>query len=100
MVEPRHRGSGLLDDLMEHSRTFVDGYDIRVVFGACEPHLLSLYLGMGQRTYAEQNINSGEAGYLIPLVSFPKGVEALSGTVRAGLVGIFRSCVVLSTRTR
>jgi hypothetical protein len=79
MVEPQHRGSGLLDDLMEHSRALVEDYDIRIVFGACEPHLLSLYLGMGQRTYADKNINSAEAGYLIPLVSLPKGADSLVG---------------------
>jgi hypothetical protein len=79
MVEPQHRGSGLLDDLMAHARELTDDYDVRIVFGACEPHLLSLYLGMGQRTYADKNINSGEAGYLIPLVSLPKGVDSLIG---------------------
>lgn len=77
MVEPQHRGSGLLDDLLEHTRGLFDDYDIRIVFGACEPHLLSLYLGMGQRTYADKNINSAEAGYLIPLISLPKGPESL-----------------------
>jgi hypothetical protein len=77
MVQPEHRGSGLLDDLLDRTRTLVDGHDIRIVFGACEPHLLSLYLGMGQRTYADKNINSGEAGYLIPLISIPKGPESL-----------------------
>ena len=77
MVAPSYRGSGLLDDLTEHSRGLVEGYNIQLVFGACEPHLLSLYLGMGQRTYAEGNINSREAGYLIPLISFPNGVEGL-----------------------
>jgi hypothetical protein len=79
MVEPQHRGTGLLDDLMAHARELTDGYDVRIVFGACEPHLLSLYLGMGQRTYADKNINSGEAGYLIPLVSLPKGADSLIG---------------------
>ncbi|HEY6317846.1 MAG TPA: cyclic nucleotide-binding domain-containing protein [Acidimicrobiia bacterium] len=79
MVEPRHRGSGLLEELVAHSHTYLDDADLRLVFGACEPHLLSLYLRMGQRTYADQNINSSEAGYLIPLISFPKGVEALRG---------------------
>ena len=82
MVEPRHRGSGLLEDLMAHSQTYLDDVDLRLVFGACEPHLLSLYLRMGQRTYADKNINSQEAGYLIPLVSFPKGIDALVGAGR------------------
>lgn len=82
MVNPRYRGTGLLEDLMVHSRSYVENHDLRMIFGACEPHLLSLYLGLGQRTYADQNINSAEAGYLIPLVSFPKGIDALVGTGR------------------
>src|SRR5262249_35119501 len=45
----------------------------------CEPHLLSLYLGQGRRTYAMRNINTPEAGYLIPLVAFPEGPDALRG---------------------
>ena len=84
MVEPRHRGSGLLEDLMAHSQTYVDDADLRLMFGACEPHLLSLYLRLGQRPYADKNINSKEAGYLIPLVWFPKGVDALKGIGRQG----------------
>jgi len=84
MVDPRYRGTGLLDELLVNTEGLTDGYDIRVVFGACEPHLLSLYLGMGQRTYAEKNINSPEAGYLIPLVAFPKGVDALAGASGTG----------------
>jgi hypothetical protein len=54
-------------------------HDVRVQFGACEPHLLSLYLGRGRRTYSTKNINTPEAGYLIPLVAFPQGPEALRG---------------------
>jgi hypothetical protein len=34
---------------------------------------------MGHRTYADKNINSAEAGYLIPLVNFPQGTDALLG---------------------
>jgi hypothetical protein len=54
-------------------------HDVRIQFSACEPHLLSLYLGRGRRTYATRNINTPEAGYLIPLVAFPQGPEALRG---------------------
>jgi hypothetical protein len=80
MVVSKHRGTGLVDDLLSRSNDLVGGHDIRIVFGACEPHLLSLYVGMGHRTYAEKNINSAEAGYLIPLVSFPQGTDAIVGT--------------------
>jgi Cyclic nucleotide-binding domain/Acetyltransferase (GNAT) domain len=79
MVAPRYRGGGLVDDLIGRSSDLVGGHDIRIVFGACEPHLLSLYLGMGHRTYAAKNINSEEAGYLIPIVNFPQGADALMG---------------------
>ena len=64
---------------VENNRPFVESHGLRVVIGCCEPHLLSLYLGKGQRTYADRNINSPEAGYLIPLVNFIPDVEALRG---------------------
>ena len=71
-------GTGLVDELMECRRndTALE-HDVRIQFSACEPHLLSLYLGQGRRTYATKNINTPEAGYLIPLVAFPQGPDAL-----------------------
>jgi hypothetical protein len=83
----------LLEDLVAHSQTYLDDADLRLIFGACEPHLLSLYLRMGQRTYADQNINSSEAGYLIPLVSFPRGIDALRGADRLGNPETLPPCV-------
>jgi hypothetical protein len=77
MIVPRLRGTDLLTRMMAISREFIAESGIRAIFGACEPHLLTSYLGMGNHTYAEQNINSKEAGYLIPLISFPHGAEAL-----------------------
>lgn len=79
MVASKLRGSGLVEELIGRSKELTGGPDVRIMFGACEPHLLSLYLGMGQRTYAKKNINSAEAGYLIPLVQFPQGLDALIG---------------------
>ncbi|MFO7591095.1 MAG: cyclic nucleotide-binding domain-containing protein [Acidimicrobiia bacterium] len=79
MVASDRRGSGLVEELIAHTPELIGSPDVRIMFGACEPHLLSLYLGMGQRTYAKKNINSAEAGYLIPLVQFPQGVDALIG---------------------
>jgi predicted GNAT family N-acyltransferase len=79
MVVPKHRGSGLVDELLLRSLDTLVEHDVRIAFGACEPHLLSLYLGMGHRTYAQKNINSAEAGYLIPLVNFPQGTDVLTG---------------------
>ena len=51
-VLPAHRGTGVLDQLLSYSSTVTNVQDLRLVFGCCEPHLLSLYLKMGQRTYA------------------------------------------------
>ena len=78
-VLPAYRGAGLFEQIVEQNRPFVESHGLRVVIGCCEPHLLSLYLGKGQRTYADRNINSPEAGYLIPLVNFIPDVEALRG---------------------
>lgn len=78
-VAKRLRGTNLLFDMMEHCGPTVDEMDVRVVFGCCEPHLLGMYTSIGQRPYAERNINSEEAGYLIPLVSFIPDVDALRG---------------------
>ena len=80
-VLPAHRGSGVLDGLLMFSGTdmFTSAPDLRMVFGCCEPHLLPMYLKMGQRTYAANNINSPSAGYLIPLVAFVPDVDALRG---------------------
>jgi Cyclic nucleotide-binding domain len=63
------------------------------VFGCCEPHLLSLYLKMGQRTYAPHNINSPSAGYLIPLVSFVPDADALRGLGPNTPTGELPACV-------
>jgi len=82
MVMPKYRGSGLVDQLLDDRRQGAIAHDVRIQFSACEPHLLSLYLGQGRRTYADRNINRPEAGYLIPLVAFPQGpdaVRAISG---------------------
>jgi hypothetical protein len=79
MVTPGRRGSGLVDELLERRNQTAVEHDVRIQFSACEPHLLSLYVSQGRRTYADRNINSAEAGYLIPLVAFPQGTEALIG---------------------
>ncbi|HEU5306261.1 MAG TPA: GNAT family N-acetyltransferase [Acidimicrobiia bacterium] len=79
MVTPDLRGTGLVDQLMERRNQTALEHDVRIQFSACEPHLLSLYLGQGRRTYAAKNINTPEAGYLIPLVAFPEGPDSLRG---------------------
>lgn len=71
MIRPDHRGTDLWLRFMQHSLGFANEKRIVASFGACEPHLLSLYLGLGARTFADQNINSAEAGYLIPILWLP-----------------------------
>ena len=83
----------MLDQLLAYSGAVTNVHDLRVVFGCCEPHLLSLYLKMGQRTYAPHNINSPSAGYLIPLVTFVPDVEALRGVGPDTAPGELPACV-------
>jgi hypothetical protein len=77
MVKPEMRSSPLFRELGEFSSQFVRENRIQLIFGACEPHLLSLYVGQGMRTFSKQNINSAEAGYLIPIVSVVEDIEYL-----------------------
>ena len=48
MVVPRLRGSDVFQKLGQESSAFVEEKRIQLVFGVCEPHLLSLYLGQVQ----------------------------------------------------
>ena len=91
-VLPAHRGSGVLDQLAMYCGMEL-GESLRVVFGCCEPHLLSMYLKMGQRTYAPHNINSPTAGYLIPLVAFVPDADALRGVGPNTTPGGLPTCV-------
>lgn len=92
-VLPSHRGTGVLDQLFAFSGDETTERGLQVVFGCCEPHLLSLFLRMGQRTYAPHNINSPAAGYLIPLVAFIPDVEALRGIGPATPSGELPPCI-------
>jgi Cyclic nucleotide-binding domain len=77
MVAPQLRGGRIFQQLGAASRSLFDEKRIQLVFGECEPHLLSLYLGQGCRPYAKRNINSPEAGYLIPIVTVVEDVAYL-----------------------
>lgn len=88
-----YRGTGVLDQLLAHTHRATDVSKLRVIFGCCEPHLLPMYLKMGQRTYAARNINSPEAGYLIPLVAFIPDVDALRGLGMNTPTGALAQCV-------
>jgi hypothetical protein len=79
MVKAELRGTGLVEEVLRCRDDVELAHDVRIQFSACEPHLLSLYLGQGRRTYSTRNINTPEAGYLIPLVAFPQGPEKLRG---------------------
>lgn len=79
MVAREHRGTPVFHDMMDQAQASETIDDIRVIFSACEPHLLSMYIANGQSPYADRNINSVEAGYLIPMVSFRPDVDALRG---------------------
>ena len=72
MVAPSYRGTDLILRLFRAYLEFVNEKRIQLIFGDCEPHLLNLYLGMGFRTYAANNVNSTETGYLVPLVMVPE----------------------------
>ena len=75
MVRPHLRGTDLLLKMFGAGMQFANENRIQLVFGDCEPHLLNLYLNLGQRTYSKTNVNSAEAGYLVPLVTVIEDVD-------------------------
>ncbi len=75
MVRPHLRGTDLLLKMFGAGMQFAKENRIQLVFGDCEPHLLNLYLSLGQRTYSKTNVNSAEAGYLIPLVTVIEDID-------------------------
>jgi hypothetical protein len=77
MVVRRLRGGDVLQQMGRETMRFVNDRRVQLCFGACEPHLLNLYLGLGHRTFARRNINSPEAGYLIPLLYVPEDIAYL-----------------------
>src|SRR4029453_5640787 len=56
MVAPDLRGSTVSAELRDFEREDVSARGVRMIFGACEPHLLSMYLSAGARTDGEHNI--------------------------------------------
>jgi hypothetical protein len=93
MVRPDLRGTGLVEEVLQCRDETGLAHDVRIQFSACEPHLLSLYLGRGRRTYSATNINTPEAGYLIPLVDFPQGPDVLRGVGVGVADGEMPACV-------
>jgi hypothetical protein len=68
MVVPELRGSTLNAEMRDFQREDIRARGVRLLFGCCEPHLLSMNLSSGGRTYSEHNINSEDVGYMIPLL--------------------------------
>jgi hypothetical protein len=77
MVVPRLRGSSIYRQVGALSRQFCTEKRIELIFGACEPHLLSLYVGQGARTFSKHNINSPEVGFVVPIVTVVEDVAYL-----------------------
>ena len=77
MVKSELRGSPIFTELGIKSSQFIREQRVQLIFGACEPHLLSRYAGQGSRTFASKNINSPDAGYLIPIVNVVEDIEYL-----------------------
>lgn len=81
MVAPHLRGSTVTEQLRDLWQQDADARGVRLIFGACEPHLLSMHVSAGGRTYAERNINSEEVGYLIPLVFLAGDPDGLATAI-------------------
>jgi len=88
-ISKAYRGSEILFRLYSHFLRFVNANRIQLVFGNCEPQLLSLYLGLGFRTYAPQNVSAAEAGYLVPLVLAAEDLPYLH-RIDSPLVGVLQ----------
>ncbi len=89
MVEPSLRGTDLLWQFFETGCRFFNNQRIQLSFGDCEPHLLGLYQKMGFRTYSRDNVNSSEAGFLVPLLMVIEDHAHLR-SIDSPLVGILR----------
>ena len=78
MITPSRRGGDVLAAMKVVLEPFQRRHGVQVMFGACEPHLMSAYCAMdAPRPYAERNINHPDAGYLIPTITLVDGGEAL-----------------------
>ncbi|MDX1385251.1 MAG: cyclic nucleotide-binding domain-containing protein [Thermoanaerobaculia bacterium] len=75
MVRPELRGGDLLFRFFEVHMGFANERRIQLSFGDCEPHLLGIYQRLGFRPYSRTNVNSPEAGYLVPLVMVVEDVD-------------------------
>jgi hypothetical protein len=79
MVATQYRGTSLAFEFSNNMPVPIPVEQSLVAFGVCEPHLVSFYAALGQLPYADRNVSTDEAGYLIPIISFPAGTDALLG---------------------
>ena len=68
MVTKPYRGTDLIYRMFCSYLEYANEKRVQLIFGNSEPHLLSLYQGLGFRTYTRNHVNSPETGYLIPLL--------------------------------
>ncbi len=88
MVAAEYRGSSLYHELAQTSTPVVAAHDVLLGFGASEPHLVPMYVRVGQRPYAPRNFWSEESGYLIPNVSIPEDIHAARAARRSPEFGV------------
>jgi hypothetical protein len=74
-VDQALRGTDVLFQMFSTYMRLVNELRIQLMIGDCEPHLLNVYQALGFRPYARRNINSTDAGYLIPLVVVAEDID-------------------------
>ena len=77
-IAPSRRGGDVFAEFGNAMDAHHRSLGIQMIFGAFEPHLVSMYCTL-QRPYADRNINTPDAGFLIPMLSFVDGPDALIG---------------------
>jgi predicted GNAT family N-acyltransferase len=77
MVDKAWRGTDVLFQMLTAYVQLVNEERIQLMIGDCEPHLLNVYQALGFRPYDAANINSPDAGYLIPLVIVAEDMDYL-----------------------
>jgi CRP-like cAMP-binding protein len=67
VVDACHRGTTISFGLMASCCRFLLDQKIEMVFLACAPHLINLYLAFGFRTYA-RNFSDPDVGFVVPMM--------------------------------
>jgi hypothetical protein len=98
MVAPEYRGTNLYHELGVSTGPVIDQHGVLLGFGASEPHLVPMYVRLGQRPYAPRNFWSEESGYLVPNVGIYRDIAEARVAGRSPEHGVpfdFRSGAVL-----